>query len=81
MIGHGIDLDDGLLFLFYDAHDITMKFVFVLFRDEGLSASNGEDNMYVDLCVGVGHGPPIVSTEMSPLRGLVLGMPRYLQRC
>ena len=34
MIGHGIDLDDGLFFLSNDAHDITVEFVFVLFGDE-----------------------------------------------
>ena len=66
MIGHGIDLDDGLFFLSDNAHDITVEFGFVLFRNEGLSPFNGEDDVYVDLCIGVGHGFP---TEMSPLRG------------
>ena len=69
MIGHGIDFDDGLFFLSDDAHDITVELGFVLFRDEGLSAFNGEDDVYVDLCIGVGHGFP---TEMSPLRGLIV---------
>ena len=58
MIGHGIDLNDGLFFLVDDAHDITVKLGFVLFRDEGLSAFDGEDDVYVDLCVGVGHNFP-----------------------
>lgn len=58
MIGHGIDLDDGLFFLFDDADDITVEFVFVLFRDEGLSTLNGEDDVYVDLRIGVRHDFP-----------------------
>ena len=58
MIGHGIDLDDGLSFLFDDAHDITVEFVFMLFWDEGLSTLNGEDNVYVDLRICVGHDLP-----------------------
>jgi hypothetical protein len=78
MIGHGIDFDDGLFFLSDDAHDITVELGFVLFRDEGLSAFNGEDDVYVDLCIGVGHGFP---TEMSPLRGLIVCVDYLLQRC
>ena len=62
MIGHGIDLDDGLFFLSDDAHDITVELGFVLFRDEGLSTFNGEDDVYVDLCIGVGHGFPYTGT-------------------
>ena len=78
MVGHGIDLDDGLFFLFDDAHDIPVEFVFMLFWDEGLPAFKGEDDVYVDLRIGVGHDLP---TEMSPLRGLVYFGYRYLQRC
>ena len=66
MIGHGIDLDNGLFFLSDDAHDIPVEFGFVLFWDEGLSAFNGEDNVYVNLRIGIGHDFP---TEMAPLRG------------
>ena len=58
MIRHGIDLDDGLFFVFDDAHDITVEFGFVLFWDKGLSAFDGEDNVYIDLCIGIGHGFP-----------------------
>ena len=58
MIGHGIDLDDGLFFLSDDAYDITVELGFVLFWDEGLSTLNGEDNVYVDLRIGVRHDFP-----------------------
>ena len=78
MIGHGIDFNDGLFFLSDDAHDITVELGFVLFRDEGLSAFDSENDVYVDLCIGVGHGFP---TEMSPLRGLTVCVGVLLQRC
>ena len=59
MIGHGIDLNEGLFFVVDDAHDVAMEFGFVLFGDEGLSTFDSEDDVYVDLCVGVGHGFPL----------------------
>ena len=68
MIGHGIDLEDGLFFVSDDAHDIPVELGFVLFWDEGLSTFNGEDDVYVDLRIGVGHD---FSTQMTPLRGYI----------
>ena len=68
MIRHGIDLNEGLLFVFDDAHDVAMEFSFVLFWDEGLSAFDGEDDMYVDLCVCVWHVFPLCKnyTDAAP---------------
>ena len=77
MIGHGIDLDDGLFFLSDDAHDITVELGFVLFWDDGLSTLNGEDDVYVDLRIGVGHD---FSTQMTPLRGWIVTGHAILQR-
>ena len=48
VIGHGIDLNDGLFFLSDDAHDIAVEFGFVLFWDEILSAFDGEDDVYIN---------------------------------
>ena len=85
MIRHGIDLNEGLFFVFDDAHDVAMEFSFVLFRDEGLSAFDGEDDMYVDLCVCVWHGFLFVKiiqfyTDAAPT-GLDFSDGRVLHRC
>ena len=59
-----------------------MEFVVALWRDEVLPAFDGEHDLNVDLCVGVGHARKMplltelgnhfwaVSTKMTPLTGL-----------
>ena len=50
-----------------------------LFRDDGDCLPLTEKTIvYVDLCIGIGHGFP---TEMSPLRGLIVCVDYLLQRC
>ena len=55
MIRHRIDLDQLLLFVGDDAGYVFVELVFVFFGDKGLSCFDGEDNVYVELCIGVYH--------------------------
>ena len=55
VVRHGIYLDYLLFFVCDDARDIPMEFGFVFFGDKGLPTFDSENNMYVDLGVGVGH--------------------------
>ena len=43
----------------------------MLLRNEVLSAFDGEDDVYVDLCIGVGHSFRIRVIEISPLWGFI----------
>ena len=55
MIGHRIDLNDGLIFAVDDAGDIFVDFIFVLFWNKGLSSFDGENDVNVELGIGVSH--------------------------
>ena len=55
VIRHGVYLDNFLFFVCDDARDIAMKLDFVFFWNKGLSAFDCEDDVYINLGVGVGH--------------------------
>ena len=55
MIRHRIDLNDGLIFAVDYAGNISVEFIFVGFWDKGLSSFDSEDDVNVELGVGISH--------------------------
>ena len=70
MIGHRIDLNDGLIFAVDYAGNISVEFIFVLFWDNGLSSFDSENDVNVELGIGISHDVrPQKVVHMSPLWG------------
>lgn len=59
MIGHVVDGDHFLVLGRDNAGDVFLEFVVVFGFDEVLPAFDGEDDVDVDLGVGVGHARKI----------------------
>jgi hypothetical protein len=55
MIGHAADRDQFLLLLADDPSDVLLDPLFVIRLNQALSSMDREDNLNVDLRVGVGH--------------------------
>ncbi len=55
MIWHRIDLNQLLLFVGDDAGYVFVELVFVFFGEKRLPCFDGEDDVYVELCVGICH--------------------------
>ena len=71
MIGHAVDRDQFLILLADDTSDVLLDLLFVIRLNQALSSLNGEDNLNIDLGVGVGHVEfwmqPVISSNI-PLR-------------
>ena len=46
---------DGLIFAVDDAGNISVEFIFVLFWDKGLSSFDSENDVNVELGIGISH--------------------------
>ena len=55
MIGHRINLNDGLISAVDDAGDVFVEFIFVLFWDKGLSSFDSKNDVSVKLGIGISH--------------------------
>ena len=76
MIGHGIDLNDGLIFAVNDTGNISVEFLFVLFWDRGLSSFDSENDVNVELGIGISHDvfPLVNFSHVAPLGLWLLGV-------
>ena len=55
MVGHSVNRNQFLIFIFYNSGDVLIQFCFVIFGYEVLTAFDGEDNVNVYLRIGIGH--------------------------
>jgi len=67
VIWHTIDRDKLLIAPRYDPRDVLLQFLFALGLNDTCAPGNGEDDVQVDLGVGVGHS----RKYMSLLRELI----------
>ena len=68
MIGHAVhSAYQFLILLADDTSDVLLDLLFVIRLNQALSALNGEDNLNIDLGVGVGHVEPGYSPSNIPL--------------
>ena len=61
MIGHAIDRDKLLFMVANDSGDVFVEFFFIFLLDQILPSLHREDNLDVDLCVGVCHDFPRIA--------------------
>jgi hypothetical protein len=68
VVWHTINRDQFLLPLRYDSGDVFLQFLFPIRSNHARPTRNREDDMKINLCVGVRHREQI---HMPPLTGLI----------
>ena len=66
MIWHTIDRDKLLIPPRYDPRDVFLQFLLALGLNDACAPGNGEDDVQIDLGVGVGHSRKYMSLLRSP---------------